>query len=412
LGRALTAEEEAKKAEAATLADYRGSTDDAIEQLIGSKPVLGPQEKTYLEKTLKRWQAFADRVGDDQQVRAIRAEGQFHVAYLRHKLGLGEEVAAGYREALAIEQKLVDDFPAVPEYRQELAASHYNLGLLLADQNQPEQAAQQHRKVLAIQQKLADEFPAVPVYRQELASSHNNLGVLLAGQNQKEQAAEQYRKALAIRHKLADDFPAVHAYRHDLAHSHNSLGVLLADQNQVDKAAEQYRRALAIQQKLANDFPSMTAYHVGLGGSCYNFGNLLRSGGRPADGVPWYDKAIRTLTRVDQQDPRFVPTRLLLRNSHGSRAQAYDLLEKHSEAVKDWTRVIELSPPPEQPSFRLRRADSRVRAGQVAETVAEIAALSKSPTVTVDQWYDFACIYALASGKATDKKQEYADQAM
>jgi hypothetical protein len=28
------------------------------------------------------------------------------------------------------------------------------------------------------------------------------------------------------------------------------------------------------------------------------------------------------------------------------------------------------------------------------------------------QWYDFACVYALASGKAADKKQEYADRAM
>src|SRR5262249_23017596 len=58
------------------------------------------------------------------------------------------------------------------------------------------------------------------------------------------------------------------------------------------------------------------------------------------------------------------------------------------------------------------RAISRVRAGQVAEAIAEIAELQKSMTVTAHQWYDFACIYALASSKFADKKQEYADQAM
>jgi eukaryotic-like serine/threonine-protein kinase len=68
LGLARTAEIEAKAnfvqaqaAEAATLTDYRESTDDAIEQLISSRPVLSAQEKDYLERTLKRWQAFSDR---------------------------------------------------------------------------------------------------------------------------------------------------------------------------------------------------------------------------------------------------------------------------------------------------------------------------------------------------------------
>ena len=28
------------------------------------------------------------------------------------------------------------------------------------------------------------------------------------------------------------------------------------------------------------------------------------------------------------------------------------------------------------------------------------------------QWYDFACVYAVASGKIADKKKEYADRAM
>jgi hypothetical protein len=37
---------------------------------------------------------------------------------------------------------------------------------------------------------------------------------------------------------------------------------------------------------------------------------------------------------------------------------------------------------------------------------------SNSPKWTASQWYDFACIYSVASGKVADKKQEYADRAM
>jgi len=93
--------QKAQKAEADTLADYRASTDDAIEQLIGSKPELGPQEKAYLEKTLKRWQAFADRKGDDESSRAIRSEGHYRVAHLLDKLGRNEEAVRSVVKAPA-----------------------------------------------------------------------------------------------------------------------------------------------------------------------------------------------------------------------------------------------------------------------------------------------------------------------
>ena len=38
--------------------------------------------------------------------------------------------------------------------------------------------------------------------------------------------------------------------------------------------------------------------------------------------------------------------------------------------------------------------------------------MRKAGSVSADQWYACACIYALASGKTADKKGEYADQAM
>jgi tetratricopeptide (TPR) repeat protein/tRNA A-37 threonylcarbamoyl transferase component Bud32 len=644
--------ERAQNAEKETLEDYRASADDAIEQLIGSKPVLGPQEKSYLEKTLKRWQAFAARTGDDERSRAIRAEGELRVASLRHKLGQTAQALAGYRKALAQWEKLADDFPAVPAYRQEWAGTHNNLGLLLAHQNQsdkaadhygmalaikqklsndfpdvlayrqslarshnnlgnllqdlkqPEQAAEQYGEALAIQQKLADDFPAVPTYRQELAgtrtnlgnllkaqkqwdkaaeqyrkalpiqqklsndfpdvpayrqrlaNSHNSLGNLLKSQNQAGKAAEQFHKALAIQHKLADGFPAVPAYRQDLARSQNNLARLLEDQNQPVQAGAQYRKALAIRQKLADDFPTVPAYRLELAGShlelglvlkgqnkpeqaaeqygkalaiyqkltddfptmpayrtdlatshnnlgnllqdlkqpeqaaeqygkalaiqqkladevptvaayrqdlarsynnlgnlllsqnradkaaehyrmaltirqkladdfpaerkyqgelghsCSSFARLLLLSGKPQESLPWFDRAIRTLTDIHQQDTRNITSRLFLRNSHWGRAQTYDLLQKHAEAVKDWTRAIELSPPTDRPDLRVRRADSCVRAGQVAEALAEVAELRKFTTMPAAGWYDFARIYAVASDKAADKKQQYADQAM
>ena len=91
---------------------------------------------------------------------------------------------------------------------------------------------------------------------------------------------------------------------------------------------------------------------------------------------------------------------------------AYDQLKKHAEAAKDWDKAIELSPEPEQPQYRAYRVNSLLRAGQAVEAVAEVAELTKAWEWSANQWYDFACVYAVASGQVDAKKEEYADRAM
>jgi hypothetical protein len=86
-------------------------------------------------------------------------------------------------------------------------------------------------------------------------------------------------------------------------------------------------------------------------------------------------------------------------------------LARHAEALEDWDRTIELTPA-NDPEPRASRALSRHLSGQSAAAVAEVAELTKSATWSAPRWYDFACIYAVASNKVVDKKQEYADRAM
>jgi tetratricopeptide (TPR) repeat protein len=309
-------------------------------------------------------------------------------------------------------KKLAANFTAVPQYRQNLALSHHNLGHLLADLGKRPEAEEQYRQALAHYERLAADFPTMPEYRQELASSHYGLGNLLAGLGKRPEAEEQYRRALALRKKLADDSPAVPQYRRDLALSHNGLGALLFGLGKRQEAEQRFREALALQEKLAADFSDVPEYQIYLGGAYNNFGKLIRVGGQPGKSLEWYVKAVRILTAVYDQDRQLVVAKQFLRNSHVGRAMAYDALHQYAEAVQDWDRAVELSPPQEQPSLRARRAASRVQAGQVAEAVAEAAELTKSSSWKAGQWYDFACIYAVASGKSGGKTQEYAERAM
>jgi serine/threonine protein kinase/tetratricopeptide (TPR) repeat protein len=316
------------------------------------------------------------------------------------------------RRALAIRQGLVDEFPAVAHYRLEQAKSHNQLGNLLAGPGTRPAAEGQYRQALAILGKLAAEFPAVPEHRVELARSHYSLAQLLRDLGNRPGAEGQYRQAIDLLEKLAAEFPAVPEYCRKLARSHNQLGLLLVELKDRPGAEGQYRQALAIREKLAADFRSLPAYQVELGGSACNFGNLLSATNRSGESLVWFEKAIHTLTAVYEQDRQsFMPKRFL-RNSHAGRAIAYGRLGKYPEAARDWDRAVELTPRAEQPPYRMARTTAWVKAGLVAEAVAEVAELMKQPGVPAPFLYDSACVYALASVKSADKKQEYADRAM
>src|SRR5262249_36101901 len=72
-----------------------------------------------------------------------------------HEHGVAQKAETAYREALAIQKRLADDFPAVPAYRQGLARSHGNLGILLKSLGKLPEAEAAYRLALATEQKLA-----------------------------------------------------------------------------------------------------------------------------------------------------------------------------------------------------------------------------------------------------------------
>jgi serine/threonine protein kinase/tetratricopeptide (TPR) repeat protein len=313
----------AEQAEADTLADFRASTDEAIEQLIGSKPELGPKEMTYLKKTLERWQAFAARQADDAAGQAIRAEGHFRVASLWQKLGRPDEARVEYETARGLYHKLATTFPSVPRHRQDIATTHHNLGMLLYELGQYDAARAEYQTARNLQQKLADEFPAAPQYRhelaltcsdlgallvelgerdagaaeyesardleerlaeefpsapqyrQELSRAHNRVALLFLALGQREEAQTEFEAAHALKQKLADEFPGVPTYQRDLAVSHNNLGLGLVGLGQFDLARKHYEAALDLKRKLVSDFPATPHYRNELAGAHTNLGNLL-----------------------------------------------------------------------------------------------------------------------------------------
>jgi tetratricopeptide (TPR) repeat protein len=355
---------------------------------------------TVLSQVLHSRRRYADAEAACRQALALRqalAERFPAVAEYRHQLAINynnlglqlaelgkrEEAQAAYRQALELLEKVVRECPALPEYRRELAHTHNNQANLLWVQRKYPEAEAACRQALDLRKKLVDDFSGPPGYRRELADSYNTLFRVLGSAGKLAEAETACRQALALREKLAADFGAVPDYRHDLAVSHNNLGFLLFDLKKYAEAEQAYAHALALHEKLVAEVGAVPAYRRELARTYNNRAKLFGTQRKYAEADAAYRQALDLRKVLADKYPKvpdyrqeLAATQLGLRDLHWGWANALDNLKRHAEAVPHWDQAFELSSPADRLLVRARRATSRAKAGQAAEALADVEALT------------------------------------
>src|SRR5205807_174033 len=116
--------------------------------------------------------------------------------------------------------------PTVPGHRWQLARTSSNLGYLLAATGRPREAEEMDERALGLQRALRDDFPRVPAYSVEMAATLGNLG-LLRERDDPARAEQAQRQALALLDDLVARFPNMPDYRQKLAITDLNLAILL-----------------------------------------------------------------------------------------------------------------------------------------------------------------------------------------
>jgi tetratricopeptide (TPR) repeat protein len=166
-------------------------------------------------------------------------------------------------------------------------------------------------------------------------------------------------------------------------------------------------------EKLANQFPTVPGYQWELAEIRLKLGHTYRLQNQPDQALPWLDRAVAGLPPAYRNAPDGDFNRVMLRDIHYHRALALGELSRHREALADWDRTIELSPPAQRPLAKIWRASSRAQAGQAAEAVADVAALTKEPATPGPVLYDGACACSLAAAaRDAGEREAYAGQAL
>jgi len=204
---------------------------------------------------------------DRADLRAKLGRYRNNLGKLLYATGRLDAAETELRAALA----MVQDPPTLPGERWQSARAKHNLGGLLAKRGllaKQGTMAEEGLKLLRAAQDqletLTQEFPAVPQYRQELASVCLQLGQLEEKARQPTQALGHLERALQLLKKLVADFPDLPDHRLAFAEVANAVAYHLCSSNPA-LAETTTREAVGSMDKLADHQPPVPSYLNALG---------------------------------------------------------------------------------------------------------------------------------------------------
>ncbi len=119
-----------------------------------------------------------------------------------------------YRRVVGMREELAASLPEATGYYRALGIAYANWASFLHGAQRHEQAERLYRDALAMQQALSERFPAVPEYRWELAETHRRLAGLLTATGRQTEARDHLAvAALLSKRASADEAPAAQPTR-------------------------------------------------------------------------------------------------------------------------------------------------------------------------------------------------------
>ena len=378
---ALAAEQEARRDEAKARQQafdaLRSMTAEVVERKFAQGTAVTDDDRAFLHGVIAQFDAFAAIKGDDADGRAMRAEGRFRVGTMRYRMGELGEAEQDYDEALSILERLAADFPSRPEFRQKLAGSHTNRGIVRLDTGRLQEAEEDWKEALGIQKQLAADFPTRPEFRQALAGTHLNRGNLLRATGRFKEAEEDFDQALGIHKQLAADFPTRPDFRQALAGTHNSRGVLRRDAGRLREAEEEYGQAVSTRKQLVADFPNRPEFRLALAGSHLNRGIVRRDTGRLREAEEDYGKALSIQKQLAAEFPSRPDFRQEVANGHNSRGSLLGSMGRLKEANEDFDQALNIHKQlaadfPDRPEFLRMLASSHTNRGTLLRATGRL----------------------------------------
>jgi tetratricopeptide (TPR) repeat protein len=209
---------------------------------------------------------------------------------LQEAMGQTPQAEATFKATLELLSPAAFVKSPLPGPRWQYARIANNLGKMQLDQRN-NAAAQPLETARELLQKLSAEFPVVPQYSQELASVLYNLGLAATNASRTDDAIATYEQAIRVLEPLRSRFPGIPALRQKLALTHVTASAALANKAPAE-AETSLRKAIDELSAVLTQFPDVPEYKINLGHGHYQLAILLLSRGQPVSAVAEAERAL------------------------------------------------------------------------------------------------------------------------
>jgi tetratricopeptide (TPR) repeat protein len=252
---AIVARRESQRAEA-NLQLARAAVDESLSSAERSSARVGADtpdvedlRRELLGKAERFYEAFMYQAPRSEESRRDLAMAHLRLGHIHRLIAKLDDAEREYKDAIGRFETLIADLPK-PEYRSALGSAYNWLGEVLRSQaGRAADAEQAYGKALDIQQPLANEAGALGQYREELARTLYNRGILLSGAPASaDRAQRDFRQAIAILEPLSQENTQA---AQELARVYNNLGSLISvDLARSGDAQGLWEKAIAIDERL------------------------------------------------------------------------------------------------------------------------------------------------------------------
>jgi tetratricopeptide (TPR) repeat protein len=250
------------------------------------------------DQAFHRYLELAHRAGNERET-AVGLMGVGDVLRAQGKLG---DALKGYRESLAIAERLAASDRSNSGWQRDLSVSYARVGDVQVSQGKLDDALKSYRDGLAIFQRLAASDRSNTIWRHDLSVSYNKVGDVLRAQGKLDDALTGYRESLAIAERLAASDRSNSGWQRDLAVSYNKVGDVLRTQAKFDEGLKSYQNNLVITERLAASDRSNTIWQRDLAVSYYNVGEVLAAQGKLDDALKSYRNDLVITERLAASD--------------------------------------------------------------------------------------------------------------
>jgi serine/threonine-protein kinase len=279
------------------VADYQIDLAECYRSLGHAQSELGIPDRGLepLERGTSLLKAWLARDPRNDRFRRMLADTLTVRGFVNHKRRDHDAALADFREVERIYEDMLAGVTSGPRpiyLLDRLALAHYNIATIFMEFERSMAALEEMGRSLAYREALATAHPSVFMYQWDLATNLNEIALLQHRTRQDGKALVTIERSIVVLEKLVAARPESTRFRAALGRSWNILGFIRDEAREnlralpaLERAAEQVSRAMS-------EAPEMDQYRIDAIFTLDNLAEQFVDLGRPAEGIPFYRRAI------------------------------------------------------------------------------------------------------------------------